>query len=185
MVKCADCGYLAQHIYRGSIPQGFIDVEESSRETGDLPTLARYISYKPDLGPDKLGGDYFPMCFSHVFNLGQEVKDQIAKVSKTESPVSVVKDVIQKERACEQFVKWIRGFTPKEHMEMVDREWMQKHLEEREDAARKWREEQEDKDRTWRAEQEKKRSKDEWIRIVILALATIIAGVIGYFLPHP
>ena len=136
MVKCADCGFLAQHIFRGSIPQGFIDVEETSRETGDLPGLSFFQAFhftpigEPDLTPEKMDGDRFPTCFSRAFNLGQEVKDRQAEIqesAKTDSLKSAVKDVIHKERTCKQFVKWERGFTPKEHREMIDREWERKN----------------------------------------------------------
>ena len=68
MVKCAECGFLAQHIYQGNVPIGFIDVEESPRETGELPGQLPFFggfrSYsQPDLTPEKMSGDNYPTCF--------------------------------------------------------------------------------------------------------------------------
>lgn len=132
MVKCADCGYLAQHIYRGSVPQGFIDIEETPRETGELPSnlvsFGRLMRFgEPDTTPDKMSGDGFPTCFSRVFQLGQEVETRYAEMQNTKMDTgfaSAVREVIHRDRVCKQFVKWERGFTPKEHREMMDREQM-------------------------------------------------------------
>lgn len=77
MVKCADCGFLAQHIYRGHIPQGFNYLEENARETGVLPSMFSFSSVRfgePDLTPEKMSGDIFPTCFSRAFNLKQDVE---------------------------------------------------------------------------------------------------------------
>ena len=145
MVKCADCGFLAQHIYRGNIPMGFIDVEEAPRETGLFPSRGfsfRFIPLgQPDMEPEKMDGDKFPTCFSRVFQLGQEVKachSEMQEAEKDASFTNAVKEVMHKDRICKQFVKWERGFTPKEHREMLDRDRLLKWQAEREEADRKW-----------------------------------------------
>lgn len=168
MVKCADCGYLAQHIYQGSVPQGFIDIEETSRDTGELPSSRFSFSFlalgKPDLTPEKMSGDNFPTCFNRAFQIGQEVKarhSEMTEAGKDASFASAVKDVIHKDRVCKQFVKWERGFTPKEHWEMMDRE----RMTERED--KRIRE-----DREWQTKQQ--------IRLVLIAgIFTILGAIIG------
>ena len=45
---------------------------------------------------------------------------------------------IQKERSCEYFTPWQQGFTPKEHREMLNRDWMLNYQKEREESDRKW-----------------------------------------------
>ncbi len=146
MPRCAGCGFLAQHIYRGSIPQGFIDIDERPRETGELPrrpsAFSPHFLGEPDLTPEKLDGDSFPSCFARSFPLGQEVKERHEELQAANKSVPVshaVLDVIGKDRECRHFVKWQRGFTPKEHREMIDRdEW------------RKWQEDQRSSDKKWR-----------------------------------
>ena len=147
MVKCADCGYLAQYIYRGSVPQGFIGIEATPRETGELPgNLGWSVRFtplgEPDVTPDKMSGDRFPTCFSRVFQLGQEVKACYAKTQEAKmdtSFASAVREVIHRDRVCKQFVKWERGFTPKEHREMMDREQMLKWQREERRSDIHWR----------------------------------------------
>jgi hypothetical protein len=33
-------------------------------------------------------------------------------------------DILEQERICSEYEKWQQGFTPKEHREMLDRQWM-------------------------------------------------------------
>lgn len=127
MVKCANCGYLAQHVYRGKIPQGFIAMEEEPRQTGELPTLPFSLSFhtfgEPDLTPEKMNGDRFPVCFCRAFHLKQEIDNRFTELESSENGnyEDAVKEIINKERSCKQFIDWERGFTPKEHREMRDR----------------------------------------------------------------
>jgi hypothetical protein len=163
MVKCANCGFLAQRTYRGKIPQGFIDVEETTRETGELPTKGFEFGVmrsfgEPDLTPEKMNGDKFPTCFSRAFNLENEIQIHCTELLKTQPNTvyaTAVNDIIHKDRECNPFVKWERGFTPKEHREMRDRE------------------RQRASDKRWHL-----------LEIVVIAIATIAAGVVGYFLKH-
>ena len=144
MVKCVNCGYLAQHVYHGSIPQGFIAVEESSRETGSLPGLPFSISFhqlgEPDLTPEKMNGDRFPTCFCRASQLKQEIDTRYNEIksSKGIGYADAVKDIINKEKPCKQFVDWERGFTPKEHREMMDRKRLLEQEEQRKKSDRTW-----------------------------------------------
>lgn len=171
MVKCADCGFLAQHIFRGPIPQGFIDIEEQPRKTGVLPhaPFGFHAIGELDRTPEKLDGDNFPTCFVRSFDLGQEVNERIGHGDV----LNAVKDIIQKERICDHFIKWERGFTPKEHREMMDRARLLK-----------WQIDREDADKKWREDQDKRRSTDEWKRNVLIAGATIFAAVAGGIVGH-
>lgn len=57
-----------------------------------------------------------------------------------------------RERSCESFVGWQQGSTPKEHMEMKDRE-----------EERKWR------------------SRQDWKLIVVAGIFTIVGGLLGHW----
>ena len=153
MVKCADCGYLAQLIYRGSVPQGFIDIEEIPRQTGELPgnslSFGDFIPFgQPDLRPEKMRGDNCPTCFMRAAQLNNETVARYAeiKASNDGTLASAVKDIIHKDRVCKRFMKWERGFTPKEHREMAVRE----------------------RERIWHI-----------VEVIAIGLFTIGAGVIG------
>ncbi len=192
MVKCAECGYLAQHVYRGSIPEGFIDVEENSRETGSLPTVPFSLRFtpigQPDLTPEKMSGDNFPTCFSRAFQLGNETVTRYAEIYAAEkgTMANAVKEVIHKDRACNQFVKWERGFTPKEHREMIDREYLQKHQDERDNADKLFRQQMANDERIWRETQEAKHSNEEWMRNLLIGgftvFGAIAGGIVGHFI---
>ena len=67
------------------------------------------------------------------------------------------------------------GFSPKEHREMMDREWMLKWQADREEADRKWREKQRQEDKQWRRIE----------LIVIGIIGVLVAGgfaVLGAFI---
>jgi hypothetical protein len=174
--KCADCGFLAQHIFRGSIPQGFIDVEQNPRETGALPGLPFSFGFiyshgQQDLSPEKMDGDKFPTCFTRAFNLEKEVETLHFEMQKTDKAASytiAVRNVIAQDRTCEKWVKWKRGFTPKEHQEMLDREWEIK------------RQDTKDKEiRDWQERQERRHSREENSRYIFLAIVTILITLIA------
>ena len=147
MVKCAECGFLSQHVYQGNVPKGFIDVEESPRENGELPGQPpvfggfRSLS-EPDLTPEKMSGDSYPTCFMRVAPLKNETVARYAELATTEPTynitVDAVKDVIHRDRECNQFVKWERGFTPKEHKEMIGEKRKSEQQEKRKTSDRVW-----------------------------------------------
>ena len=40
-----------------------------------------------------------------------------------------IKVVLNVEKECKHFTEWHRGFTPKEHQEMIDRKWILEYQE--------------------------------------------------------
>lgn len=73
-------------------------------------------------------------------------------------------EVTNKDRQCELFTKWRQGLTPKEHQEMIDREWMIKHQEEREDADKRWRRNQ------------------DWKLVIVAGIFTILGSLLAWLL---
>lgn len=59
-------------------------------------------------------------------------------------------DAINKERQCEGFVKWSQGFTPKEHQDMLDRQWKVEYERRRDQEDREWRDRKDKEDRRWK-----------------------------------
>lgn len=153
--RCIDCGYLAVRDKESR------QLEEAERnETGNIafPDVRRWgggMAPKNDL----------PICFARNCNLQSEYG---AKLPEKDAWEAKIRQVLIERRLCSDFTPWIQGFTPKEHREMIDRQWMQKHLEEREDA-----------DRKWRGRQENSHSRQEWLRYVFLGIVTIVATLIA------
>ena len=96
---CARCGFLA---LRTTYTESLIGAPHSYRREG----------------PDLTGGDceHLPICFVAKANVGAECKS----VLKND-----VLAVIYRERPeCDGFTELKPGYTPKEHQEMLDRQWM-------------------------------------------------------------
>jgi hypothetical protein len=145
MPKCAECGYLASRNYESR------ELEET--ELGTRNGEAIVISLSTGMPIYEL-----PVCFMQVIDLRYEFKNDTPQITP----------VIQQSRECNEFVKWKQGFTPKEHREMIDRQWMQKHQEEHEKA-----------DKEWREKQEARHSREEWLRYIFLGIVTIVATLIA------
>jgi hypothetical protein len=115
-----------------------------------------------------------PICFAGVYKLQSEYtieridSGRVSIIETGDNSQVEIQQVLTRLRPCDAFIKWIQGFTPKEHREMVDREWQQKHQEEREEDDRKWREERMEDDRKWRSQQER-----------MNRIYTIVSGVVG------
>lgn len=83
-----------------------------------------------------------PLCFVQATSLREQCGGKDDK--------NTVLEVITSPRKCEQFIKWVQGFSPKEHVEM---EMLRKERERVESATmadRRWRDDQAEKDRLWR-----------------------------------
>lgn len=162
MVKCSECGFIASRV---GVTREFLEIDDRKRESGGVGSW--YGPIEP-----------IPVCFVNRFNIGEEVKvlrkgadDEVrpdAYGQIAEDWEGDVKQVLNRERVCEDFINWQQGFSPKEHREMVERKRMQE-----------WEMRREEADRKWRMEEEKRRSRDEWKRYVFLAIMTIVAGVVG------
>jgi hypothetical protein len=104
MVKCIDCGYLT---LRRNSTRELVEVEAEIRDTGEIP--------KDHYGPRDIQPLYDPplICFRNKFKLYEE-QNAVTGVG----PAGRILAVINKERPCDKFKKWVQGFTPKQHVEM-------------------------------------------------------------------
>ncbi len=127
MVKCAECGFLS---VRNKANYSLGEPTNDYREKGVVA-----IGYDEQGRNQHPLHELIPLCFARQFYL----RDTIGAIDKQKNQNDEVKLVINKEIDCKEFTKWQQGFTPKEHREMIDREWMMQHEEERENADRKWR----------------------------------------------
>ncbi len=74
-------------------------------------------------GRPKARHEPLPLCFMASCNL----KDEFKKTAGKDSPdYTSVHFVIHEDRECKAFTKWQQGFAPKEHREMIDRQWERK-----------------------------------------------------------
>ena len=126
MVKCADCGFLTlRNAYSGQLDE----VDEVFRDTGDPPRRRR--EEPPGLhNPTALYTTpyhHVPICFAGVYDFLDEMKLGPGWRDH-DLPGVMVKEVIEKDRECPLedqglgFTPWQRGFTPKEHRDICDRQ---------------------------------------------------------------
>lgn len=131
MVKCSECGFLA---VRNSESRNLEEIEFKSRETGNIGKQ-RYV--------------LVPVCFGMIINIDREIEELRKSPQYTIKQNEIgeviwpkwnelVKIVIDKDRECTHFTKWYQGFTPKEHREMLDRQWQIATEEKRRINDRKW-----------------------------------------------
>ena len=120
MVKCADCGFLAQ---RHKETRQLLDAEEGLRKKGDVP--------RQPIGDGPLARtSHPPFVYEHL---------PLCAQLQIEFPEENTIEAIQQERECPVFTPWHPGFTPKEHQEMLDRQWLLEWQAEREDDDRRIR----------------------------------------------
>ncbi len=131
MAKCAECGFLAA---RNLETRALEEVELESRQNGSLKK-SRY--------------HYLPVCFTLVGNFVEAYKKlcelpeytlKLNSMHGVEGPKTkdVVKAILSENRECPSFIDWHQGSTPKEHQEMIDRNFMIKIEEKRRENDRKW-----------------------------------------------
>ena len=102
MRACNNCGFLA---LRNSGNEGFAEADALYRERG----LSDRV-----LIP-------FPVCFAMAADLEKEVHG-LAQDSDSDLGSAIISKVVQKDRSdCSQWTPWMRGVSPKEHMEMLIR----------------------------------------------------------------
>jgi hypothetical protein len=117
---CAECGYLG---IRSSTTKELVEVEETFRREG---------------AEDRTGGVQAayvgkPVCAIMAADLQAVVSSRRG---------SSIAQMLSEQRNCEHGTRWLRGFTPKEHLQM-------NLIEEQREKHRKWEEE----DRAWRQAQ--------------------------------
>lgn len=157
MVKCSECGLLG---FRNNQTQNLDEAIERIRDEADFPAHSQtYIHSK------------VPICVASASHLGNETTALVSgrgggpgeiDKSRTDPTSFDVKAVIQLDRTCESWMGYRRGYTPKEHQEIVDREREIRRQDEREKADREWQEGRVEADRSWRIarENQDKREKE-------------------------
>ena len=138
MVKCADCGYLA---VRNVDSRELEEVEEDFREKGTGPVVERHAG-NPHLRHEKQ-----PLCLLGAEGLSEDFR---AAIENKLPENGRVRGIIQKERPCREFREWRQGSTPKEHREMMDREFLLKREDKRDADQRAWQSEESRSNRKWR-----------------------------------
>jgi hypothetical protein len=131
MAKCADCGFLA---VRTKETRNLEEIELESRQSGIL-RVERYV--------------YIPVCFAMVANFDEEYNNlkQLPEYAEKQDAYGgviwptykdLVKETLNVERDCQSFTKWHQGFTPREHQEMIDRQFEKEMENNRRKSERKW-----------------------------------------------
>ena len=154
--KCIDCGYLA---CRDLETRQLEEVERS--EKGDVIRPCTSEGY----------GKYdAPICFAGMHKLQSQYaierinSGRIHPIDRGDtSEVEILQVVLTQLRYCDRFTEWIQGLTPKEHREMEDRKWRQKHEEVREDADKKWR------------------SRQDWKLVIVAGIFTLLGVLLSHW----
>ncbi len=139
MVKCVDCGFLT---LRDRATGLLVEVDDDYRVSGRVPPLVAYHAYHN-----------YPICFTMAHNLMPEIEQAAQQQGEDGSDDwgKYVLGVITRERDCVAtgktlgFTEYQQGFTPKEHREMLDRQWQLEYEAKRDKEDKEWRESQETK----------------------------------------
>ena len=126
MIKCADCGFLAVRNLRTR------QLEEAEKEYRDRA----YISLTGEEGKLHPRLESLPLCFVASYDLQDEIRN---KSPKKEVDSRNIIAVVNADRDCDKSTKWLLGFTPKEHQDILDRQEILKWQIDREKADKKWR----------------------------------------------
>jgi hypothetical protein len=152
---CDTCGFLVMRVWGDTV---FYEATQEYREKG-VDVGASGSSSRP------------PLCIVLAARLDKEVEEHTREragpnMSNTEYDLL---PIIQKpDRDCSKWRKWEQGFSPKEHREMMDRQWML-NMEDKRDTST----------REWQAEQEAKRRRFQLWLAVLSGLMVILAAMVG------
>jgi hypothetical protein len=162
MVRCSECGFLA---LRNIETRNLDEAEEEFRKLGRLSEYSKFHPVKefdtPFYKDEELTRyvhEDLPVCFAKICDFGI-LCTQATTATSTYS--EDILSVINTKRPCESFTKWHRGFTPKEHQEMIDREAMMRWQSQREDADRKWM------------------TRQQWFMVIVAGIFTVLGGIIA------
>ena len=137
MVECASCGFLA---LRNTRERTWLECEDKYRIS------AQVAEWRWD--DDRLDEDTFlPSCFAGVPDLAIDLYDALKKEptaittawEESKWKRETMLGILNKGRYCSEFTPWIRGFSPKEHREMMDRDKMLRWQREESNANRRYR----------------------------------------------
>ncbi len=162
-VRCADCGFLA--------------VRDS--KTGELREADELVREQPPPQTPREPCTNCPLCGARAADLRKE--------SAGGKDWYVIYGVLIKARNCPAFTPWIRGFSPKEHRQMLDsrdlRAWQDEQRErdrrwheEQKESERRWQEAQKESDRKWQEAQTK--SNRRW-QLIVAVVGVLLGAVVG------
>lgn len=188
MVRCAGCGYLGVRCFT---TQQLVSPSEDQRRTGK-PTesyIRQSMHVHNDILSDGLAVDMTPMCALGVWDLGQELHDQVGGVRFLDWAPKA-KDVMQKDRECSSFVKWKSGLTPKEHMDMLATQEMldaqAARLDMQAERERAWRNEDLERTRQQRNEDiallKASMRINMWIPVLSVVIGALLAALLAWLL---
>jgi len=164
MVKCAECGFLC---FRQRPDSLLVEADEVSRSTG-----------KPALAEQGVSLD-FPVCFARAYPLRTEA-DRVKETGRNWLDANL--EVIRRERDCASFARWRQGYSPKEHSEMIDRQWMLDWQRKTQEEDRAWREQTQKEDREWRREERRWRIIELVVMGGIVTLVMVAAQIVAAFI---
>lgn len=179
MVKCRDCGFLAVRMRAThETPARLIEVEDDYRSKG-----AYDESY-----------DRVPICFMRKADLRWEIGEWTKKFDAATKADQAMREpltnqlwaIIDRERECDGYTDWLRGWSPREHLEMQMLEEQRNELRRQAEADQVWRERQDTAEREWRSQESAATRREHRIllgaliaAIVIPIIAAIIEGSLG------
>jgi hypothetical protein len=161
MVKCQDCGFLALRQHR---TQELIRAEKPYRTEGRIVVSMADPRYE--------AAERMPVCAEDKIDFFDVLQSR-----KTYSPPATVTPdeivgMLGEERECHTWVQFNQLLTPKEHREMLDRQWMYEQEEKRITEDRKWRSNERMWTHIWHVI-------DLLVLGVMVATATIVAGAVS------
>ena len=152
--RCINCGFLCKIRRQVDAEVIVYQATSNNRETG---TFSRYSGWP--------NGRDIPTqitCFRNTVNLQKELTDVLAMAGQTgrDAENEHTLAIIEKPRKCESWYLWTEHLSPKEHLEMLDRERWQE-----------WQEKQRRNDKRWRI-----------IELIVLILAAGLFTLLGAFI---
>jgi hypothetical protein len=159
-VCCKDCGFLG--VRSNSPGRELIEVDENFRSSGIVPH-----------SNGQNACDKFPICSAGAVDLSLE---------RSANDANGVAELNSRKRNCDSFTNWIRGFSPKEHREMLETKLMLDFREHEAEKDRNWRETQARADREWRASEAAKASHRHIQQLLVMGFLMIVAQIFAGWL---
>lgn len=162
MVKCVNCGFLA---LRRSWTHELVEAAGPYRDEGQLPSDPQNRSF--------YSCERVPIRTERRRDFKQRLL--LDGIGQDEVTQRHVVDALSEDYACDHHTQWHASFTPKEHREMLDRQWQLDFQAKREDADRVWREGQVAKDEKWREQESgKAERRHRWDLIITAGIVTVV-----------
>jgi hypothetical protein len=154
LVKCGDCGLVAFRVFDGATST-LVEIEQLARDNEQYAPSACVL-----------------LCFVRAHDLRKEFGER-TEGSPHSSGYRLL-PILQKERECPAFQKWKQGYSPKEHIEMMQTDLLKKEIEERKKADEERAERRLLNDRKWR-------KAEKWEDRIYQLVIAVIAFLVGLF----